>query len=297
MRPIAWGRLITAMVTPFDDRLEVHYPAVRQLAGHLADTGSDGILVGGTTGESPTLTRKERLRILETVLDTAGDRVTVIAGTGSNSTAESVELTREAEFAGAHGVMLVTPYYNRPPQAGLLAHFTRVAAGTRLPVLVYNVPARTGTNLQPSTVAKLAQVDNIVAVKESAGLLDQATEIVAAVPDDFRVYSGDDSLTLPFLSVGGYGVVSVASHLAGRQVKEMIEAYREGRVERAAEIHRWLYPVVRALFMTTSPMPVKAALTMAGIPAGPARPPLCPLTAAEAAALRQTFAAAGLIPG
>jgi 4-hydroxy-tetrahydrodipicolinate synthase len=295
MRPVNWGRLITAMLTPMDDRLEVNYPAVRQLAQHLADTGSDGVLVGGTTGESPTITRKERMRVLETVLDTVGDRVTVIAGTGSNSTADSVEVTREAELAGAHGVMLVTPYYNKPPQAGLVAHFSRIAAATRLPVMVYNVPGRTSLNMLPATVGRLAQVDNIVAVKESAGNLDQATEIVRAIPEGFRVYSGDDSLTLPIMSVGGYGIVSVASHVAGRQMKEMIQAYVGGDVARAAAIHRWLYPVVRALFMTTSPIPVKAAVTMIGIPAGIGRPPLCELTGAESETLRRALAEAGLL--
>jgi len=297
MRPAGWGRLITAMLTPMDERLDVNYQAARELAAHLVNTGTDTILVGGTTGESPTITRSERLRILETVLDAVGGRAKVIAGTGTNSTAASIELTREAEVTGAHGIMLVTPYYNKPPQAGLVDHFRQIAAATRLPVMMYNVPGRTSVNMLPATVAKLAEVDNIVAVKEASGNLDQITEILRRVPRDFLVYSGDDSLTLPVMSAGGQGIVSVAAHVAGRQIKEMLESYVTGNVGRAAELHRWLLPVVRALFMTASPIPVKAAVGLVGINVGRCRPPLCELTPEEMGVLRATMSDAGLLAG
>jgi len=292
----AWGRLLTAMITPFDDDLAVNHPAAAQLARHLADTGSDGIVVAGTTGESPALSADEKITLLKTVLAAVGDRIAVIAGTGSNSTSESIALTRRATQAGAHGIMLVTPYYNKPPQAGLVAHFRAVAAETTLPVMVYNVPGRTSVNLLPPAVEQLAAVPNIVALKDAAGSLDQTTETLRRVPDGFRVYSGDDSLTLPMMSVGAYGIVSVASHVAGARIAAMMQRYVAGDTTGAARLHRELFPLYKGLFATTSPIPVKAAVNMLGIPAGKPRMPLCELTAQESAQLAELLRQTGCLP-
>jgi 4-hydroxy-tetrahydrodipicolinate synthase len=295
MRAVKWGRLITAMVTPFDEDMEVDYAVARRLAQSLVSSGSDAVLVGGTTGESPSLSSEEKTRLLETVLDAVGDKVPVIAGTGTNSTSDSIEYTARAEAAGAHGIMLVTPYYNKPPQAGLVDHFTRVAGATGLPVMLYNVPGRTSTNMLPPTVEKLAAVPNIVAVKEASGNLDQITEIVRRVLPGFLVYSGDDSMTLPVLCVGGYGIVSVASHVAGPAIKRMMEKYVAGDTAGAARAHRDLFPLFKGLFMTTNPMPVKAALAMVGMDVGYTRPPLCRLTPEESRLLREIMKQAGLV--
>ncbi len=295
MRPVPWGRLITAMVTPFNRDLEVDYARARELAQHLVSTGSDAVLVTGTTGESPTLDEAERTRLLETVLDAVGDRSTVIAGTGTYSTSHSIELTRAAERAGAHGIMLVTPYYNKPPQAGMIDHFSRVAGETSLPVLLYNVPSRTGANMLPRTVEKLAAVSNIVAVKEASGSTDQVTDILRRVPEDFFVYSGDDSMTLPIMALGGHGIVSVASHVAGRQIKKMLELYVSGDVAGAAKAHRDLFPLFKALFITANPIPVKVSLRLAGLDVGGTRPPLSAMTGEEVAVLKEAMQALGLL--
>jgi len=295
MRPVPWGRLITAMVTPFDHELNVDYVRAAKLARRLVSTGSDAVLVTGTTGESPTLQPAERSRLLETVLQAVGDRSTVIAGTGTYSTSDSIELTKEAERVGAHGIMLVTPYYNKPPQAGMIDHFTRIAGETTLPVLLYNVPSRTGANMLPRTVEKLAAVPNIVAVKEASGSTDQVTEVLRRVPEDFRVYSGDDSMTLPLMSLGGYGIVSVASHVAGLQIKRMMELYVAGDVTSAAMAHRDLFPLFKALFITANPIPVKVALRLAGMDVGPTRPPLSAMTGEESSVLAEAMQALGLL--
>lgn len=269
-----FGRVITAMVTPFDNNLAVDYGQARVVARHLVDNGSDGIVVAGTTGESPTLTKEEKLELFRVVADEVGDRAKVIAGTGSNITADSVALTGEAEKTGVHGVMLVTPYYNKPPQDGLYNHFKTIAGATSLPVMLYNVPGRTSANLLPATVVELAKVDNIVALKEACGNLDQVSEARLLLPDDFVIYSGDDSLTLPMLSLGCHGVVSVVGHVVGRELQEMVSAFLAGNNKRAGAIHLKLFPVFKALFVTTSPIPVKAAMNMMGINVGGLRPPL-----------------------
>ncbi len=294
MRPSEWGRVVTAMVTPFDARLSVDYGQAVRLARRLADSGSDAILVGGTTGESPTLTDNEKVRLLEAVLDAVGDRVAVLAGTGSNSTAASVAMTRKAEAVGAAGIMAVAPYYNKPPQAGIIEHFRAIAAKTRLPVMVYNIPGRTGVNMTPQTMAVLSEVENIVALKEAAGSVDQAAEMVRAVGDRARVYSGDDSLTLPMMAVGAYGVVSVASHVAGPEIAEMIGAFVRGETARAVELHQRLLPLFKGLFLTTNPIPVKAALRLQGLDAGGVRLPLVEATAAEVEAVRRAMVEAGI---
>jgi len=289
-----WGRLITAMATPMDASLAVDYAQAARLARHLVDTGSTAILVGGTTGESPTLTDDEKSRLLETVLEAVGDRVPVLAGTGNYCTAESVEATRRAERSGAHGVMLVAPYYNKPPQVGLYRHFRTVAEATSLPVMIYNIPGRTGVNISPETMARLSEVENIVALKEAGGSADQAAEMVRAVRGRMRVYSGDDSLTLPMMAVGAYGVVSVASHVAGRDVRAMVEDFAAGRAAEATATHHRLLPLFRALFVTTNPIPLKAALRLIGLDAGGPRLPLVEATEAEIAVLRRAMDEAGV---
>lgn len=295
MRPVKWGRVLTAMVTPFRSNLEVDLEATRVLARTLIARGSDGLVVGGTTGESPSLTHDEKLRLLRTVIDEVGGRASVIAGTGTNQHSESLTLTREAEKAGADGVMLVTPYYNKPPQEGLVAHFTRVAESTSLPVLLYNVPSRTGVNLLPASVERLSRVPNIVALKDASGNLEQTTETLRLVPDDFLIYSGEDSLTLPIVSVGGYGVVSVAAHIAGREIKQMIDLAVSGHHKQASKAHQRLYPVFKAMFVTTNPIPVKAALRLQGLDVGSPRLPLVPANESEEAMLKKTMFEAGLL--
>jgi len=281
-----FGRVLTAMVTPFNSALEVDYGKARQLARYLVENGSDGIVVAGTTGESPTLTKEEKIKLFENVVDEVGDKAKVVAGTGSNTTADSVWLTREAEKVGVHGVMLVTPYYNKPPQEGLYNHFRTIAEATRLPVMLYNVPGRTSANLMPDTVSRLARIENIVALKEAAGSLDQAAEIRRKTPADFHIYSGEDSLTLPMLSVGCHGVVSVVAHVVGVELQNMIKAFLEGDTTTATRIHLALFPIFKALFITTNPIPVKAAMNLMGHDVGGLRPPLLPAGEKELAAIR-----------
>ena len=289
-----WGRVITAMVTPLDSQLNVDFGQAGKLAQRLIDSGTDTILVGGTTGESPTLTDNERVRLVEAVLDAIGDKAPVIAGTGTNSTAASVALTKQAEALGAHGAMLVAPYYNKPPQNGLYAHPRTVAEATRLPVMVYNVPGRTSVNITPETMGRLAEIENIVALKEAGGSADQASEMVRAVRGKLRVYSGDDSLTLPMMAVGAYGVVSVVSNVAGRLVAEMVKAFAAGETARATELHLQLLPLFKGLFLTTNPIPVKAALRLQGFDAGGLRLPLIEATEEQIAAVRQAMLEAGV---
>lgn len=276
-----FGRVITAMVTPMDRDLAVDYVRAAALAKRLVETGSDGLVVCGTTGESPTLTDEEKVRLFRTVREAVESRAAVIAGTGTYDTAHSIHLTREAERAGCDGVLLVNPYYNKPSQEGLYRHFKAVAESTRLPVMLYNIQGRTSVNCDPATVARLAEVPNIVAIKEASGSLDQMSQIRKLTPPEFLMYSGDDSLTLPLLAVGGAGVVSVASHLAGREIQEMIEAFFAGDVRRATAMHLRLWPLFKVLFITTNPVPVKAALGLAGFDVGGLRLPLVEATPKE----------------
>lgn len=276
-----FGRVLTAMATPFDESGAVDFEQAASLAKHLVANGSDGIVVAGTTGESPTLSDEEKIRLVRTVKDAVAGRALVVAGTGTNDTRHSVHLTKDAQRAGADGILLVNPYYNRPSQDGLYAHFRTIAESTPLPCMLYNIPGRTGVNTAPETIARLAEMPNITAVKEATGNLDQASEIRRLTKDDFQIYSGDDSLTLPMLSVGGAGVVSVASHLAGREIREMVQAYQQGDVRRAVQLHIRLFPLFRVLFITTNPVPLKAALNMSGIKVGKPRLPLVEATAKE----------------
>lgn len=271
---MVFGRVLTAMVTPFDSNLEIDYEKTRKLARFLVENGSDGLVVAGTTGEASTLSNEEKIKLFETVVNEVGDRAKVIAGTGNNDTADSVFLTKAAQKAGAHGVMAVVPYYNKPPQEGIYTHFRMIAEATDLPVMLYNIPGRSVINATPDTVARLAQIKNVVAIKEASGSLDQATEIRRKTDEDFTIYCGEDSLTLPMLTVGCSGVVSVVSHVAGFELQSMIKAYKEGDVETAQKIHRDLFPLFKGMFITANPIPVKTALNLMGHEVGGLRPPL-----------------------
>jgi 4-hydroxy-tetrahydrodipicolinate synthase len=268
------GRLLTAMVTPFDTQGEVDYQQARRLALALLDSGSAGVVVSGTTGESPALSREEKLRLFAEIKSAVGDRGTVVAGTGNNDTRESQQLTKEAEKTGVDACLLVVPYYNRPTQQGLWEHFKAIAQSTTLPCVIYNVPSRTVTNLAADTVIRLSQIDNIVGIKEASGNLGQIAGIIQGTREDFLVYSGNDSDTYPILALGGYGVISVASHLVGIQIKDMMEKFLDGKPQEAAKIHRDLLPLVDALFIVPNPMPVKWALNYVGFPVGKPRLPL-----------------------
>jgi 4-hydroxy-tetrahydrodipicolinate synthase len=272
----SFGRLLTAMVTPFapNDASAVDYAQAQRLALALLDSGSDGVVVAGTTGESPTLTHDEKLRLFADVKSAVGERGAVIAGTGTFNTAESIELTCEAEAAGVDGALLVVPYYSKPPQAGLERHFRAIAESTRLPCIMYNIPGRTGVNMTAETMISLSRVENIVGVKESSGDLVQISQLVEGAAPGFGVWSGNDEDTLPMLGVGAYGIVSVISHLVGRQLRTMIDAAVAGRNDEAATIHRRLLPLTKALFMTANPIPTKYALNQLGMPVGGVRLPL-----------------------
>lgn len=288
------GQVITAMITPMEQDGKVSYEQAIRLAKRLAENGSDGVVLSGTTGESPTLSYEEKVKLFTSVTDALGGEVEIIAGTGSNNTGETIALTQAAESAGVDGIMLVTPYYNRPSQEGLYQHFKTVAENSSLPIMLYNVPGRTGVNLLPETVARLAQIDNIVAIKEASGDLNQVSRIRSLVSDDFLIYSGDDSLTLPVLSVGGDGVVSVASHLVGRQLKDMVTSFLAGKVDHALELHLQLLPIMQVLFITSNPVPVKRALEFVGFDSGPLRLPLVDLTEDEAQKIKDVLTASGL---
>jgi 4-hydroxy-tetrahydrodipicolinate synthase len=289
------SRIITAMVTPFDENLQVDYQRAQELARRLVDLGSDGLLVSGSTGEAVTLTVEEKLRLMAAVVAAVGARVPVWGGTGSNDTAASIALTKEAEKVGVDGVLLVVPAYNKPPQEGMYQHFKAVAEATSLPVMLYNVPGRTASNLLPETVKRLAEIDNIVALKEASGDLDQVSEIIRSVPEDFYVLSGDDSLTLPILAVGGHGVVSVSGHLIADRMMAMIQAFTAGDVRTAAAIHAEVFPINRAIFCTTNPIPIKTSLRYVGFPCGGFRPPLVEATETQMAVLKEAMRAQGLI--
>ena len=274
-----FGHVITAMVTPFREDGRVDYGVAEKLAVHLLENGTDSIVVCGTTGESPTLTWQEEHNLFKVVKSAVGDKGKVIGGTGSNSTTEAIEATQKAAQLGLDGSLQVVPYYNKPPQAGLYQHFRAIAkACPDLPIMLYNVPGRTSCNLAPETVANLAQIENIVAIKEASGSLDQVNQVRLLAPPDFAIYSGEDNLTLPILAVGGLGVVSVASHLVGQQLQTMIQAFNSGEVAKARDIHYQLLPLFKILFCTTNPIPVKAALALQGWSMGGLRPPLSNLS-------------------
>jgi 4-hydroxy-tetrahydrodipicolinate synthase len=291
-----FGSLITAMVTPFreeDHALDVD--GAQRLARHLLDTGSDAIVVAGSTGESPTLTYKEKAELFRAVGEVTKGRGKLICGTGTYSTAETLELTQAAEDAGADGLLVVTPYYNKPPQRGLIAHFERVADATEPPIIVYNIPGRTATRIEHETLLQLAERPTIVAVKDSTGDFQGVSRLMAEAPPDFEVYSGDDWATFGYVCLGAVGIVSVASHLVGPQIRQMIELIQTGDVPAARKIHEDLSPLFNALFITSNPIPLKAALEMIGLPAGVPRLPLVPATAEERTRVRKALEDAGLL--
>lgn len=273
-----FGKVLTAMVTPFDLNGNIDYTQTDALIDHLLQNGTEGLVIAGTTGESPTLTTEEKVSLFKHVVDQVNKRVPVIAGTGGNNTQASIDLTKEAERCGVDAVMLVAPYYNKPDQRSLFAHFKTVAQSTSLPVMLYNIPGRSIVNLTTETTVALSKIDNIVSVKEASGDLDQVSQIIELTDDSFSVYSGDDSMTLPILSVGGTGVISVASHLIGNEMQQMIQLFEEGSTGQAAKLHRQLLPVMKGLFMAPSPSPVKAALRIKGIEVGGLRLPLLELS-------------------
>ncbi|MCF8012014.1 MAG: 4-hydroxy-tetrahydrodipicolinate synthase [Clostridiales bacterium] len=290
-----FGRLLTAMVTPFNKDLSINYVQAKNLACSLVDAGCDGLVIAGTTGESPTLSKDEKIELFKVVVEEVGGKAVVIAGTGSNNTADSIALTSEAEKVGVDGVMLVGPYYNKPSQEGLYQHFKTVAESTKLPVMLYNVPGRTGVNILPGCVKKLSHVDNIVAIKEAAGSLDQVSELYRTLPGDFSIYSGDDSSTLPFMAIGGKGIVSVAAHVACSGMKEMIDAFTSGDVTSAVKQHAELFPVYKAMFAAGNPVSVKAALNIMGCQVGSPRLPLVEAGEVEKENIKNVLLEKGLI--
>jgi 4-hydroxy-tetrahydrodipicolinate synthase len=290
---VSLGRIITAMVTPFRPDGSVDLDVARAVARHLFDHGSDGVVVAGTTGESPTLSDAEKLELLEAVVDEAAGERTVIAGTGSNDTAHSVHLTRDAVRAGADGVLVVTPYYNKPPAEGIYRHFAAIAeaAGDR-PVVVYNIPQRVVLNLPPELLLRLGTIDNVVAVKQATTDLDQARAIVEG---GLQLYAGNDDLLLPFAELGGVGGICVASHVAGDDMAEVQRAAESGDLARARELDAALAPLLEALAVTTNPIPVKAAMELIGFAVGPPRLPLVAATDAERAVVRAALERRGLL--
>ncbi|WP_067836254.1 4-hydroxy-tetrahydrodipicolinate synthase [Amphibacillus sediminis] len=284
-----FGRLLTAMVTPFDQTGAIDYQQTVQLIEHLLQNGSDGLVVNGTTGESPTLSTKEKLNFLSFVVKHVNGRVPIIAGTGTNNTQASVELTQQAEAIGVDGIMLVTPYYNKPSQEGMYQHFTTIAQATKLPVILYSIPGRSVVKLDVATVVRLSQQKNIVAIKDATGDLDAITRIIKQTPSDFHLYSGDDNLLLPILAVGGHGIISVTSHVAGNQMQALIQAFLSGNVTKAQQLHHELAPLVKAMFIAPNPAPVKEALKLSNIPVGSVRLPLIPLDEKELAYLKDAL--------
>ncbi|MES1043109.1 4-hydroxy-tetrahydrodipicolinate synthase [Bacillus sp. Gen3] len=282
-----FGRVSTAMVTPFDNKGNIDFQKTSQLIEYLIDNGSDSLVVAGTTGESPTLSTEEKVALFRHVVKTVNGRIPVIAGTGSNNTYASIELTKKAEASGVDAIMIVAPYYNKPNQEGIFQHFKAIAESTTLPVMVYNIPGRSVINIHPETIIRLADISNIVAVKEASGDLDAMTHIIANTPDDFELYSGDDGITIPVLSIGGQGIISVASHIIGNEMQEMIQAFLNGSNKEAAKLHQQLLPIMKGLFTAPSPVPVKTALQLKGLDVGSVRLPLVPLSESERMSLTE----------
>ena len=284
-----FGRLLTAMVTPFNEKGQVDYAQARKLAKALLASGSDGLVVAGTTGESPTLTASEKLRLFDEIKSVVDSKVTIVAGTGNYNTRESIELTIEAEKTGVDACLLTVPYYNKPNQEGIYEHFKAIAGATRLPCIVYNVPSRTITNLSAETAIKLSKIDNIVGIKEASADLAQIARIIDGVNKKFLVYSGNDADTFPILGLGGYGVIGVITHLVGKQYKQMMDDFFAGRVAESARRHRHFIPLVNTMFMIGSPMPIKYALNYLGFRVGKPRLPLVVPDEKTRAAIEQTL--------
>lgn len=290
-----FGRVITAMASPFDRGGALDLDGAARLANHLASHGSDALVLSGTTGESPTLSFEEKRDLFACVAGAVRGKAKVIAGTGTYNTAESIHLSEMAEAQGVDGLLVVTPYYSRPPQSGLLAHFGAIARATSLPIVLYDIPSRTGRKIEHATLLELAEVPNIVGVKDAAADLAGTARLAAAKPREFTIWSGDDALTLPMLAVGARGVISVASHLAGNRIGEMVAAHEKGDVEGATAIHHDLSALFDVLFITANPIPLKAALEMVGLPAGPVRLPLVDATKSERDQIARVLEALGLL--
>jgi 4-hydroxy-tetrahydrodipicolinate synthase len=276
-----FGNVITAMVTPFDSHGKIDYDATSQLLEYLINNGTDAVVVAGTTGESPTLSHEEKLDLFRHTVKIVDSRIPIIAGTGSNNTEASIALTQEAEKIGVDAALIVAPYYNKPNQRGLYAHFEAVANSTKLPIMLYNIPGRSVITIEPETIIQLAKIPNIVSVKESSGDLAAMTKVISGTPADFSLYSGDDDLTLPVAAIGGDGIVSVSSHIIGNDMQAMLRAYKAGNVSEAARIHGEILPVMQGMFQAPSPTPVKEALNQKGIAVGSVRLPLVELTEEE----------------
>lgn len=292
-----FGRLLTAMVTPFNADGSVNYEKAADLAEWLINNGSDGLVVAGSTGEAATMSAEEKLELFRVVVNRINKRVPIIAGTGSNNTADSVKMTKTAEAMGVDGALIVGPYYNKPTQEGFYQHFAAVAQSTGLPIIVYNVPGRTASNISPAIVARLAaDFENIVAIKEAAGNVAQVAELYSVLPEEFTIYSGDDGLILPFMSVGATGLISVLSNIGGGILQDVMQAYEDGRVREAAKLNARMVPLANAMFIETNPIPVKAAVTLVtGIDAGQPRLPLTPMEPANKAKMVAVLQEYGLV--
>jgi 4-hydroxy-tetrahydrodipicolinate synthase len=284
-----FGRVLTAMVTPMREDSSVNYEEAQRLACYLADNGSDGIVVTGTTGEPPTLTTEERIQMFAAVSQAVGSRCKVLAGVGSYSTEESLALVKKTDPYDIDGYMVVVPYYNKPPQEGMIRHFTAIAQATDKPLIMYNIPGRTGVNMLPETVRRLAEVPNIVGLKEATGQMDQMSELSRILPPDFYIYSGEDSLLYPLMALGAHGLIGVSSHLAGKRIQRMLELHLAGHNQEALKIHLELMPMFKGIFVTTSPIPIKYLLNKLGFNVGSCRLPLIETTAGEKDFLDQLF--------
>lgn len=297
MKKPYFGRLLTAMVTPFNADGSINYEAGADFADWLLANGSDGLVVEGSTGEAATMDMDEKVKFMQTIVARVNGRAKIVAGAGTNCTASTVDLVKKMEACGVDGVLVVGPYYNKPTQEGYYQHFAAVAKATKLPIIVYNVPGRTGGNIAPETVARLAaDFSNIVAIKEAAGNVAQTAELYRVLPEDFSIYSGDDGLILPFLSVGACGLISVLANVNGNILQQLMQAYSEGRVKDAADLNKVMVPLAKAMFVESNPIPIKAAVTkVTGIEAGAPRLPLTPISAAAEAKLDAALKAAGMI--
>lgn len=297
MKKPYFGRLLTAMVTPFNADGSINYEAGADFADWLLANGSDGLVVEGSTGEAATMDMDEKIKFMQTIVERVNGRAKIVAGAGTNCTASTIDLVKKMEACGVDGVLVVGPYYNKPTQEGYYQHFAAVAKATKLPIIVYNVPGRTGGNIAPETVARLAaDFSNIVAIKEAAGNVAQTAELYRVLPEDFSIYSGDDGLILPFLSVGACGLISVLANVNGNILQQLMQAYSEGRVKDAADLNKVMVPLAKAMFIESNPIPIKAAVTkVTGIEAGAPRLPLTPISAAAEAKLDAALKAAGMI--
>ena len=297
MKKPYFGRLLTAMITPFNADGSINYEAGADFADWLLANGSDGLVVEGSTGEAATMDMDEKIKFMQTIVARVNGRAKIVAGAGTNCTASTIDLVKKMEACGVDGVLVVGPYYNKPTQEGYYQHFAAVAKATKLPIIVYNVPGRTGGNIAPETVARLAaDFSNIVAIKEAAGNVAQTAELYRVLPEDFSIYSGDDGLILPFLSVGACGLISVLANVNGNILQQLMQAYSEGRVKDAADLNKVMVPLAKAMFIESNPIPIKAAVTkVTGIEAGAPRLPLTPISAAAEAKLDAALKAAGMI--